>query len=137
MPDATLFEAMGTLSRVRCWCGIQHAVPASLRDEQLRQFNDGEEATSIYCPLGHQHAPAGVTEAERLRRRLQQTKAAHDQTKAQLRDAENQRRAQKAAKTRLKNRIANGVCPCCHRTFVNLLRHMSKKHPGYTEGGED
>ncbi|KKM85207.1 hypothetical protein LCGC14_1291410 [marine sediment metagenome] len=128
-----LKEEEGQLTVLRCWCGIQHAVPASLRDEQLREFNDGRQPELIYCPLGHQHCPAGVTEAERLRRRLQQQKAAHDQTKAQLRDAKNQGRAEKAAKTRLKNRIANGVCPCCHRTFANLARHMDKKHPAYKE----
>jgi hypothetical protein len=130
MPD--LFEAVGVLSRVRCWCGIQHAVPKSSRDEQLRKFNDGKNPPSIYCPLGHQHSPAGVTDSEKLKRRLQQERAEHDQTKSYLRDAENSRRAQKAAKTRLKNRIANGVCPCCHRTFANLLRHMGEKHPDYS-----
>lgn len=131
---STLTETQGQLVVVRCWCGVQHAVPHSLRAEQLRQFNDGgHNVQGIYCPLGHQHRPVGVTEAERLNRRLQQTQAAHDQTKARLRDAENRRRAEKAAKTRLKNRIANGVCPCCHRPFVNLRRHMDKKHPDYRD----
>ena len=131
MSKTTLFEAMGVLTRVRCWCGIQHAVPQSLRNEQLRQFHDGRSPQMIYCPLGHQHQPAGVTDAERLRRRLLEREAAHDQTKAELRDTEHRRRAEKAAKTRLKNRIVNGVCPCCHRTFANLRRHMVSKHPDY------
>ncbi len=128
-----LLEAMGVLTRVRCWCGIQHAVPASLREEQLRQFHDEENPQVIFCPLGHRHQPAGVTDSEKLKRRLQQERAAHDQTKSHLRDAKNSRRAEKGAKTRLKNRIANGVCPCCRRSFANLQRHMSKEHPGYTE----
>ena len=131
MPD--LFEAVGVLVRVRCWCGIQHAVPSSLREEQLRQFNDGRTPESIYCPLGHQHRPVGLTEVKKLQHRLHQQLAAYDQVKAELRNTENSRRAEKAAKTRLKNRIANGVCPCCHRTFANLARHMGKQHPKYTD----
>jgi len=55
-----LKEEQGQLTVVRCWCGIQHAVPASLRDEQLRKFNDGGQPQTIYCPLGHRYKPAGV-----------------------------------------------------------------------------
>ncbi len=40
-------------------------------------------------------------------------------------------RAQKAAKTKLKNRIKHGVCPCCKRTFQNIAKHIATKHPGY------
>lgn len=40
--------------------------------------------------------------------------------------------AQKGVTTRIKNRIANGVCPCCQRTFKNLARHMKGQHPNYT-----
>ena len=128
-----LKEEQGQLTVVRCWCGIQHAVPASLRDEQLRKFNDGGQPQTIYCPLGHRYKPAGVTAAEKLRRSLQQERAAHDQTKSALQDAEHSRRAQKAATTRLKNRVANGVCPCCHRSFKNVRRHMDNQHPDYKE----
>lgn len=39
--------------------------------------------------------------------------------------------AHKGHTTRLKNRIAAGVCPCCQRTFVNLARHMKGQHPNY------
>jgi hypothetical protein len=35
--------------------------------------------------------------------------------------------------TKLKQRVANGVCPCCHRSFVNLHRHMAGQHPDYTK----
>jgi hypothetical protein len=28
-------------------------------------------------------------------------------------------------------RIGNGVCPCCNRSFTNLRRHMTTKHPEY------
>jgi len=55
----------------------------------------------------------------------------HDQTRADRDHKEAQRRAEKAAKTRIKNRIGNGVCPCCNRTFKDLASHMKCKHPEY------
>jgi Fe-S oxidoreductase len=55
---------------------------------------------------------------------------------AQRDQAQADARAQKAAKTRIKNdrdriktRVANGVCPHCNRTFQNLARHMASQHP--------
>jgi hypothetical protein len=33
--------------------------------------------------------------------------------------------------TRIRNRIAAGVCPCCTRTFKNVARHIKDKHPTY------
>lgn len=42
-------------------------------------------------------------------------------------------RATKGRLTKTKKRIANGVCPCCNRHFVNLERHMTGKHPDYTK----
>ena len=57
---------------------------------------------------------------------LANERARHDQTRASL-------VGHKAAKTRLKNRIARGICPCCKRHFTNLQRHMDCKHPEFNE----
>jgi hypothetical protein len=32
------------------------------------------------------------------------------------------------AKKKLRERIQNGVCPECHRSFDNLRKHMVHKH---------
>lgn len=48
---------------------------------------------------------------------------------------EYQRRAQKGQNTRLKKRIAAGVCPCCNRSFANLREHMAGQHPDFTGEG--
>ncbi|MFB3077027.1 MAG: hypothetical protein ACE1Y4_03380 [Lysobacterales bacterium] len=78
------------------------------------------------------------TEADRLRIMLKEEedglcreRARHDQTRADLEATELSRRAHKAAATRIKNRVARGVCPCCNRSFTNLHRHMESKHPNY------
>ena len=40
-------------------------------------------------------------------------------------------RAEKGAKTKLKKRVAAGVCPCCNRAFKQLAAHMKNMHPKY------
>lgn len=139
----TIQEHTGVLVVLRCWCGVQHAVPKSLRDLQIRQHNDGRTVQGIHCPLGHVHVPSGQTEADKLRNQLAAKENAiayersrHDQTRAELRETENRRRAEKAAKTRIKNRVSKGVCPCCNRHFENLQRHMQGQHPDYASKGE-
>ena len=132
-------EYQGTLTVLRCWCGIQHAVPTALRDEQLRQFNDARTSIlGIYCPLGHQHQPAGETRTQKLEKELAAKQAqlegqrlATQWAREQQEHTERRRRAEKGAKTRLKRRAAAGVCPCCSRSFENLRRHMTTKHPGF------
>lgn len=124
-------EYVGQLIVLRCWCGIQLAVPSSLRETQMRKFNDGEQNLSIYCPLGHTFIPGGEPEHIRLERELQRERQKHDQTKAELREEKNRLNAEKAAKSRLKNRIKKGVCPCCNRHFANIQRHMETQHPDF------
>lgn len=130
----TISEHCGQLVVLRCWCGIQHAVPESLRNEQLR-LHDLKKSMVVYCPLGHTHVPAGKSRLQEAEEKLTRERARHDQTRSHLRTTEAQRRAEKAAKTRLKNRIGAGVCPCCNRTFQNLARHMKGQHPDFSTKG--
>lgn len=39
--------------------------------------------------------------------------------------------AQRGATKRLSNRVKNGVCPCCTRSFHNLREHMKTQHPDF------
>lgn len=66
---------------------------------------------------------------EKKRREWAEKNAENAQAEAQ--ESERRRIAQKAATTRLKNRVKMGICPCCHRTFKQLAAHMKKKHPGF------
>lgn len=118
----------GTLAVEECCnCGMMFAIPEDFRARKLRNRSD------FYCPAGHpQHFMAETFEAtlERERRR-----AASAEGRASR--AEYSRRAVKGHLTRLKNRTANGVCPCCTRTFANLARHMKAKHPGFAGATDD
>lgn len=115
----------GELVVVTCWCGTPHAVPATLRDHQLRQHDDGRaDVIGIYCPLGHQHVPAGESKLDQQRRRAEEAEA-----RAQA--AVDQLAAEARARKRAEKRAAAALCPVegCGRQFVNLGRHMHSKHP--------
>jgi hypothetical protein len=114
-----------------CWCGMRHAVPKELDEFQQRQHDNGEEVTSIYCPLGHTYIPSGIGAAERLRRRLASEEDERARVAAERDQAQASARARKGAATKARKRSAAAVCPCCHRSFKQLRRHMENKHPDF------
>ncbi len=127
----------GKLTVVECVCGITYAIP----DVLYQQMRDQGPAKSIRCPLGcsWHYSKARKTqnaEAAKIRELERQLASSYDDTRIarmEQRAAENRARAQKAAKTKLKKRIAAGVCPCCQRSFQNLARHMAGQHPDFVE----
>ncbi|GAA3009220.1 hypothetical protein [Microbacterium aurantiacum] len=115
-----------------CVCGIAFGVEA--RYDAARR----EDHKTFYCSAGHGQSYTGKTEAQKLReqlataeRRRGWAEAILTSTRDQLAATERSLRGHKAAKTRIKNRIAAGVCPCCSRTFQNLSRHMAGQHPDF------
>lgn len=124
---------------VRCKC--DWAIP-----DALYMAAKASSSITFYCPYGHpQIFTEGPSEADLLRRerdRLkQQVAQREDEAKeawrvASLRDderlaAERRASAARGQVTRLKNRAAAGLCPCCNRSFVNLQRHMASQHKGF------
>lgn len=132
MPTTLAFT--GELTVTSCWCGISVAIPSQLYAEAQRRH------TSIYCPVGHTFVYSN-TETDRLKaevERLQNTVARKD---SEVASAIASARAARGNVTKLKNRIANGVCPHCTRHFANLQRHIATKHgteaKGDAKGGTD
>jgi peptidoglycan hydrolase CwlO-like protein len=123
------------LEIVTCYaCGIVFAFPSLI---MRRRLNDHQ---SFWCPNGHSQAFLGESEADKLTRELKryqrqaellQAEAAHQREQKEA--AQRNLRSTKAQLTKTKKRIANGVCPCCNRTFQNLARHMKGQHPEYEE----
>lgn len=100
-------------------CGVYFGVPKQL-DYQLRQNHK-----SFYCPNGHPQSYCGESEAEKLRRELKRKEQeVADQVRAKL-----QAQSELQAAERKLKRVAKGVCPCCNRSFANLHKHMTTKHP--------
>jgi len=80
------------------------------------------------------------TELSRTKRELEQARrwselnrieAANERSRREI--AERGYAAQKGVTTKLRKRIAAGVCPCCNRTFENLARHVARQHPKYAK----
>lgn len=65
---------------------------------------------------------------EQLKREQKRTEWAKNEAAI----SERRRAALKGQVTKIKNRVGNGVCPCCNRTFANLGRHMTHQHPAWT-----
>lgn len=107
-------------------CGGSYAINEKYR-KRCQEHALGWHCPYCQCSWGY----FGDSEAEKARKQLAAERARHDQTRAELQRTEARRRAEKAAKTRIKNRVTKGVCPCCNRHFVNLQRHMQNKHPEY------
>lgn len=127
-----------------CSCGVTFFIPADLRARRKK------DASSFYCPNGHGQSYSR-SEADMLRAKIKEWEAyaasqtkrkewaeqAANQERERASAAEKAVRAQKAAATRLRNRIKNGVCPCCTRSFQNLKRHLATKHPEFTPESKD
>lgn len=116
----------GTLVIRTCWCGIRHAMPSGLDDHV-------DNGGSAFCPLGHEYVRNVRTEAQIERDKNARLEAQLDQVRARAAHLEASRRAHKGANTRLRRRVAAGVCPCCNRTFQNLARHVASQHPDFGE----
>ena len=113
------------LQEVTCKsCGITHAIPVRLIEGLL------QTGGYYFCPNGHQWG-WGESEAARLKKQLVQEQEQSKQVKTELLRTQDQLEASIRELRRHKKRIANGVCPCCHRSFVQLQRHIKTQHPEY------
>lgn len=115
-------------------CGVVFGVTDGYNDRRR------EDHGTFYCPNGHRHSYDGDTEAEKQRKRAdrlaKQVEAREADIRFEQRRLENERNAHRATKgvlTKTRKRVANGVCPCCNRTFADLGRHMAGQHPDYQE----
>ena len=114
-----------TLQVIECGeCHISFAVPV---DFYKSRRADGRTFT---CPHGDKIS-YGEGENARLKRQLEWAEASRCAARDQAAAAERSARAYKGAATRVKRRVANGVCPCCNRTFADLARHMAGQHPHF------
>lgn len=93
---------------------------------------------TFFCPAGHRRCWPGesdIERAERLKREADQNAAYwRDRSIAERADAKRSERrvlAYQGHLGKLRKRIANGVCPCCKRTFSNVARHIANQHPDF------
>ena len=115
-------------------CGECGVIFALTTDYETRRRADGK---TFYCPNGHLRAWQ-ESEADRQRKRAEQaenalkwTRISRDAARDQAQAAHHSARAYKGHLTRLRNRVAAGVCPVqtCRRNFANVKAHVANKHP--------
>jgi hypothetical protein len=129
------FAADQRLTVLTCGvCSIVHAIPNQLYDRCQ------ERDEHWYCPNGH-YLHFIETEADKQRHRAeraeQDARWARQQRDAARQLAETERRSAIAYKghlTRIRKRIANGVCPvpgCKRSGFDRVLAHIASQHPDW------
>lgn len=140
----TTIERTITLESTECCnCGVTFAMPEYL----LKRLRETE--AWFYCPNGHQQH---FTESEATRLKEELTKEREkaerlkkanveawqyaDEVREERDKVKRQLSTTRGVLTKTKKRIANGVCPCCHRHFANLEKHMGTKHPQYDQSEE-
>jgi len=139
--DTMLFT--GELVRVTCWCGMTYAIPAAL-DKHATSQRDNRipetQRTEIFCPLGHTWIRSGKSRLDLAKEELERVQrekiwAENRANRIQLeRDAaQRQASAYKGQATRARKRAAAALCPVegCGRSFVQIARHLTTKHPDY------
>lgn len=121
------------ISTITCAaCSMTFGVPERF------EANRRDDHTRFYCPAGHSNYFDGKSDADKLRDELsreQERRARLESSveywKGRERQKERSVRAHKGIVTKMRKRIANGVCPCCHAKFKNLRDHMREQHPDW------
>lgn len=132
----------GTLVVETCpTCHVIHGVPRDMIDRAHADHSRG-----VYCPNGHRWVYIGKTTAQKERERaeLAERRLGWAEARANRIDLERQAEANRARTlkghvTRLRNRIAAGVCPVqsCRRNFANVREHIASEHPAWAHDHPD
>jgi hypothetical protein len=119
------YDTATTIQIVAHWCngcGIAYGLPEGFIEQRRKDHQ------SWTCPNGCvRHFAPGKSDAQKLEEAKALEVALRDQLAAAVLEAEQTR----AALLRDRHRFANGVCPCCNRSFDNVRRHMASQHPDY------
>lgn len=111
------------LETTTCYkCACLFAWPKELRDRRL------EDKRSFWCPNGHEQHFTGKSEADKLRDELERSKQVLEAEQARAHRIAHERDQVARAHNKMRARVFNGVCPCCNRTFQNLMAHMKTEH---------
>ena len=105
-----------------CRCGIAFAMTKDFHDKRV------QDKLSFSCPAGHSQHYIGKTNEQKLREQLANEKSISEAAKARAIKFESERKQVTKAHLKMRERVMNGVCPCCNRTFQNLMKHMQTQH---------
>ena len=106
-------------------CGVLYGATQDFL--QLRR-TDGK---GFYCPNGCRrfYTETAAKKLAQAEERLAAEKGWSSRLSESLAAEEKRHAVTKGQLTKTRNHIQAGVCPDCHRQFVNVERHMASKHP--------
>lgn len=108
-----------------CKCNMPFAMTERFNDARI------SDHTTWYCPAGHpQIYRKGASEEEKLKAELARTESMLEAAQARSSKIAQERDDVTRAHRKMRASVMNGVCPCCNRTFQNLMRHMKSEHAG-------
>lgn len=105
-------------------CGVPFGMTRDYRNRRL------SDRATFYCPSGHGQVYTGKSEEQKLREEVERQKQMREAEEARRLRVEGERDQVARAHNRMRVRVMNGVCPCCNRTFQNLMQHMKTEHAG-------
>lgn len=107
-------------------CGVQFAMTEA-------KYEDAKtKGSTFYCTNGHARVYT-TSKIKELENQLAAQKSSNEWYQKRLYDESKRVSAFKGQVTRIKNRVSNGVCPCCKRTFSNLANHIKHLHPEWKQ----
>lgn len=119
-----------------CNCGVAFGMPKTWH----QHFKDTGQY--FYCPAGHSQHYTETAE-QKLKRELANVKEnlkwqkeSRERAERDVKHYKASAAAQKGQVTKLKNRTARGLCPCCDQYFPSLDKHMADKHPEFEQTEE-
>lgn len=133
MMQTITLQTQTTFIMEECYsCGV----PFGISETTYRQAKD--KGTTFYCPNGHGqvYIESREQKLKELEKRLKAEEQRANWWKEEAQTKAKQLSTTRSQLTKTKNRISKGICPCCHRQFVNLQRHMQNQHPGYEKESE-
>ena len=105
-------------------CGIRMAVALSAWEGRQKTGKD------FYCFNGHCRVFRDTTE-KKLQRDLDRERQVREAAEARAGKAEQNLAQVTKAHRKMRERVMNGVCPCCNRSFANLREHMKSEHADF------
>lgn len=132
---ATVTRTIELTEAICITCDASYALPKAVMD---RHREHGGYHWCPVCGTSQGWDPKAIVkrqeenaEIERLKKNLKWEQDFASEQRRGREEAERRLSATKGVVTKLKQRAAGGMCPCCNRSFVGLARHMATKHPEF------
>lgn len=128
MRGSTTYEHVNFVLEECCTCGVPFFIPYELQRNLIQK----KDSAHFYCPNGHKLNYTGPTEAQRLRKELEDHKRSCEATKTRLREEIAKREKLETILGRVDRqpitRPSKQPCPHCGKHYRYVKLHIKNKH---------